>query len=105
MTEIKKVLYSSHFLLVPREPVWVTGWSINMDHFVIPFIKGICDTFGNAQLLYGFGTVALIALMPIMCIQILGVVFKIATDRKHAERKVTAGRKAKVKIIDFDYGE
>jgi len=73
--------------------------------FVIPFIKGICDTFGNAQLLYGFGTVALIALMPIMCIQILGVVFKIATDRKHAERKVTAGRKAKVKIIDFDYGE
>ncbi len=72
--------------------------------FVIPFIKGMCGTFGNAQMLFGFGTVALIALMPIMCIQILGVVYQIAVNKKQGA-KSTAVRKTKVKIIDFDYGE
>ncbi len=72
--------------------------------FIIPFINGICLSFGNAQLLYGFGTVALIALTPILCIQTLGVIFKVVQSRR-ADGKVTATRKIKVKVIDFDYGE
>ena len=72
--------------------------------FIIPFIKGMCGTFGNAELLFGFGTVALIALTPILCIQTLGVIFKLVTNKKETGRLVPA-RKTKVKIIDFDYGE
>ncbi len=72
--------------------------------FVIPFIKGICSTFGNAELVFGFGTVAFIALMPIMCIQVLGVIFKLVSNKKQTGKALPA-RKAKVKIIDFDYGE
>lgn len=72
--------------------------------FVIPFIKGICETFGNAQMLFGFGTVALIALMPITCIQILGVVYQMAINKKQ-KAQANPIPKTKVKIIDFDYGE
>ncbi len=70
--------------------------------FIIPFINGICAYFGNNALLFGFGTIALIALTPILCIQILGVAFKFVQNKKVA--KESADNKTKVKIIDFDYG-
>ena len=73
--------------------------------FVIPLIKGMCGTFGNPQMLFGFGTVALIALMPIMCIQLLGVIYQLVKNKKETGKAIpTKVRKTKVKIIDFDYG-
>lgn len=74
--------------------------------FILPFINGICEAFGNNAMMFAFGTIAFIALIPISSIQVLGVIFKMVQNKKATGRAIPIHtRKAKVKVIDFDYGE
>lgn len=50
--------------------------------FLIPFSIGICNAIGGNILTDAFGVVALIAMMPLISIQISGLVFKIKSARK-----------------------
>lgn len=71
--------------------------------FIVPFIKGVCSVLGNSQLLFGFGTIAFIALTPVLCIEVLGVIFNILSNKNKTKTKER--KKTKIQIIDFDYGE
>ncbi len=63
--------------------------------FVLPFMQGVCVALGYDVVRYSFGAIALIALMPILCVQIVGF---ISTPR--ASKRVT--RRKAVTIIEFD---
>ena len=45
--------------------------------FLLPFAMGICEASGNVIVTDAFGTVAMVAMTPLIAIQILGVVYKI----------------------------
>ena len=45
--------------------------------FLLPFSMGICEATGNNIVTDAFGTVAMVAMTPLIAIQILGVVYKI----------------------------
>jgi len=45
--------------------------------FLLPFSMGICEASGNNIVTDAFGTVAMVAMTPLIAIQILGVVYKI----------------------------
>ncbi len=66
--------------------------------FVLPFITGVASIVNPNTT--GFGTIALIACMPILALQILGAVFTTATKR--ATRKEKRVSKIHVEIIDFE---
>ena len=69
--------------------------------FILPFITGVSNIVSSTSATNtGFGTVALIAAMPILCLQVLGAVFTFAKKRaKRKERKVA---KVHVEIIEFE---
>lgn len=68
--------------------------------FVLPLISGVSSALGQDALTSAFGTVALIAIMPILTIQILGFIHKLAERKTIVNEFNTA--KSKVKIIDFE---
>ncbi|MBQ9744616.1 MAG: DUF1538 domain-containing protein [Clostridia bacterium] len=45
--------------------------------FLLPFAMGICEATGNNIVTDAFGTVAMVAMTPLIAIQILGVAYKI----------------------------
>lgn len=45
--------------------------------FTLPFVVGICEAYGRGILDYAFGLVALVAIMPPIIIQIMGIIYKI----------------------------
>jgi len=53
--------------------------------FLLPFATGACSAVGGNVLMDGFGVVAMVAMTPLVTIQILGAVY--AVKSKHAENK------------------
>ncbi|MBO5374146.1 MAG: DUF1538 domain-containing protein [Clostridia bacterium] len=49
--------------------------------FLLPFAIGVCTASGNNIATDAFGTVAMVAMTPLIAIQILGVVYKIRISR------------------------
>ena len=51
--------------------------------FILAFTHGAANARAGADLLVdGFGMIAMVALMPIITLQILGLIFKIKTKKK-----------------------
>ena len=70
--------------------------------FVMPLFVGACGALGIDTMLYGFGTLAFIAVTPLLTIQILGLIVGIANRKKErALAEEYVGNK-RVEIIDFD---
>jgi hypothetical protein len=69
--------------------------------FLLPFSMGICEATGNNIVTDAFGTVAMVAMTPLIAIQILGVVYKIKL--KKAER--AAAIDVTEEITEFDTRE
>lgn len=56
--------------------------------FILPLALGICRAVGGNLATEGFGVVAMIAMTPLVAIQILGLVYKLRLDRiRRAEAK------------------
>lgn len=49
--------------------------------FILPFSLGLCDAVGGNIAKEGFGVVAMVAMTPLVAIQILGLVYKIKVKR------------------------
>lgn len=49
--------------------------------FLIPLSIGACDAIGGSIMTDAFGVVALVALTPLIAVQIMGVMYKIKTDK------------------------
>jgi len=58
--------------------------------FVLPFALGACSAKGGNVLTDAFGVVAMIAMIPLIAIQILGVVFRLKSERSSGEYSVLA---------------
>ena len=71
--------------------------------FLLPFSIGVCTAAENNVATDAFGTVAMVAMTPLIAIQILGVVYKF---RIRAMAKVSAAQQsATEEIIDIPRGE
>ena len=71
--------------------------------FILPFVMGVCQASGVDVLTGAFGTISLIACLPIFSILIVGTIFKIITDKQKAKQK--AKNAVPVEIIEFDVGD
>ena len=67
--------------------------------FMLPLFMGACGALGGNILEDAFGIVAMVAMTPLIAIQVLGVVYKIKT-RKTAEPVPAAPEEADDEIID-----
>ena len=57
--------------------------------FLMPMALGVCTAVGGNVATEGFGVVAMVAMTPLIAIQVLGLVFKIKSNRlKSAEQTV-----------------
>lgn len=65
--------------------------------FLLPFIIGICYAHQGNVLTDAFGLVAMVALSPLITIQILGIVYKLISNKKPDTSKLDET------IIDFDW--
>lgn len=53
--------------------------------FLLPFAMGACEALGGNIITDAFGIVAMVAMTPLITIQIMGVVFKIKENKLHRE--------------------
>jgi len=53
--------------------------------FLMPLALGVCQAVGGNVASYGFGVVAMVAMTPLITIQILGLVYKIKSSKLKAE--------------------
>ena len=67
--------------------------------FVLPFIVGICNHFNIDSMLYAFGTIGIISLMPIVVIEIMGIRFNLAKAKVRRQEK----RKKRTDIVIYDF--
>jgi len=67
--------------------------------FVLPFIIGVCNNLAIDSMLYAFGTIGIISLMPIVVIEIMGIRYSIAKAKER--RKERKSRVSTVVIYDF----
>ena len=53
--------------------------------FLLPFAMGACEALGGNIITDAFGIVAMVAMTPLITIQIMGVVFKVKESKLHKE--------------------
>ena len=72
--------------------------------FLLPFAMGVCEEIGGNILADAFGTIGIIAMTPLITLQILGLVFKIRLNQQNkAISKAYDSLLAKEgEIIEFD---
>lgn len=57
--------------------------------FLMPLALGVCNSVGGNVATEGFGVVAMVAMTPLITIQILGLIFKIKTNKLKKKEKET----------------
>lgn len=70
--------------------------------FTVPFALGVCTALEADVALFGYGVVAMVAMIPLVTIQIFGLVFRIKKTRlqKRTTEKVETTQTVKETIID-----
>ena len=71
--------------------------------FILPFVMGICAAKDINVMTGSFGTIALIACLPILAISILGLIYRLITHYQKAKEKPKA--KKPIEIIEFEFGD
>ncbi len=67
--------------------------------FVLPFVIGICKAYAFDTMLYGFGTIATIAILPTIVIEIMGIRYQYILNKNKPKRKKVV---SDIEIIDLD---
>ena len=73
--------------------------------FILPFIIGICTklfdsaVLGKSIMLYAFGAIGIIALMPVVVIEIMGIRYNAVLNKDKKKRR----RKVKTDIIIYEF--
>ena len=68
--------------------------------FMLPFAMGACDALGGDILLDAFGLVAMVAMTPLITIQLLGVLYSVKL-RRAAQAEAPAAEPAEIEIFEF----
>lgn len=66
--------------------------------FVLPFVIGISTATGNGS---GFGVIGLISVMPLICVQLLGLIASIETKAKYFRARKRVKEADDLQIIHF----
>ncbi len=73
--------------------------------FLLPLSIGVCQALGGDLMTDAFGVVALVALTPLIAIQIMGLVYRLKTDKLQKRAAVHPGLTADSDtIIDWEEG-
>ncbi len=73
--------------------------------FLLPLSIGVCEALGGDLMTDAFGVVALVALTPLIAIQIMGLVYRLKTDQLQKRMAMHPGLTADSDtIIDFEEG-
>jgi len=67
--------------------------------FVLPFVIGICKAGGLDGMLHGFGTIAIISILPTIVIEVMGIRYQHLVNKMKPKRKKV---RSEITIIDFD---
>lgn len=67
--------------------------------FLLPFAMGACEALGGNMLTDAFGIVAMVAMTPLVTIQILGLIYSIRTKKRSSSENMSVD--ADNDIIDF----
>ena len=70
--------------------------------FLLPFAVGACAAVGGNVATDAFGVVAMVAMTPLIAIQILGLVYKIKQSAKVAEEGTVVIEDAESEVIELD---
>lgn len=73
--------------------------------FLLPFALGACNAVGGNVLMDGFGVVAMVAMTPLVTIQILGAVYTVKTSKAKKEILEAVGEgpeEEEIEIIKLD---
>lgn len=74
--------------------------------FLLPLSIGVCQAVGGNIMTDAFGVVALVALTPLMAVQIMGLVYKHKMDGHHKNVEQSAGLYDNSDmIVDFEEDE
>ena len=65
--------------------------------FLLPFAMGVCDAVGGNILTDAFGIVAMVAMAPLITIQILGLIYRIKMRRARTRQAAAV----EAEIIEF----
>ena len=58
--------------------------------FMLPFAMGACSALGGSIMTDAFGLVAMVAMMPLITVQIMGLIYVLKTRRTAQETPVLA---------------
>ncbi|MGN1158085.1 MAG: DUF1538 domain-containing protein [Agathobacter sp.] len=70
--------------------------------FLLPFAMGACKAIGGNIITDAFGIVSMVAMTPLITIQIMGVVFKLKENKLHKEAAVSMEHTPLVTAGDMD---
>lgn len=73
--------------------------------FMLPFAMGAAEAVGGNILTDAFGLVAMVAMTPLITIQILGVIYKLKVDKSEKKVEEVMIDIEDNEIIDFEGGE
>ena len=72
--------------------------------FLLPLSIGACETLGGHVMTEAFGVVALVALTPIIAVQLMGLLYQVRLERRlrHARALVRPGMDARDVIVELE---
>ena len=70
--------------------------------FLLPFAMGACEALGGNIITDAFGIVSMVAMTPLITIQVMGALFKIKENKLHKEAAVQIKRTPLDSIGDMD---
>ena len=68
--------------------------------FIMPLALGVCRAVGGNVATEGFGVVAMVAMTPLITIQILGLIYKIKTARIKKEENITLAEEIVISSVE-----
>jgi len=69
--------------------------------FLLPLAMGACEALGGNVMTDAFGVVAMVAMTPLLAVQVMGLVYSIKLKKRNAE---TVDADDDVEIIDYESG-
>ena len=73
--------------------------------FLLPFAMGACASVGGNIVMDAFGVVAMVAMTPLITIQILGLIHKLQAKKSKASGNVNDVKESLELIGDYDIVE
>ncbi len=71
--------------------------------FLLPFAMGVCNAVGGNVMTDAFGIVAMVAMMPLITVQIMGLLYKLKTRREAIPEEITEEQESElITIISED---